>query len=142
MQLGGARDRHDPRFLRKQPGERDPRRCRLLLLRESANQIDPRLIRFPVLWRKARDDVAEVVLVELRVFADLSGKEAFTKRTEGNEPDPEFLECWYHFRFRLSPPKGIFALKRHDRLNRMRATDGPHPAFRSSDVIHLALLNH
>jgi len=28
---------------------------------------------------------------KLRLFIDLSGEEAFTKRTEGNEPDPEFF---------------------------------------------------
>src|SRR5260370_41470325 len=108
-------------FLLCEPGVSDPSRSRFLQVRESSNQINQRLIRFPVLRRKARNDVAEVVLVELRVFADLAGKEAFTKRTEGNEPDPEFLEGWDHFRFRLSPPKRIFALNRHDRLNGMRA---------------------
>src|SRR5207249_2702837 len=94
-----------------------------------------------VLWRKARDDVAEVGLVELRIFADLAGEEAFTKRTERNEPDAEFLECRYYFRFRLSPPKRIFALKCRDRLNGVCTTDGLHACFRESEMFHLALLN-
>ncbi len=93
MQLGRAWDRNNPRFLRKQPGKRDLRRCRLLLLRKLANQIHHRLIRFPVFRRKRGNDVAEIALVELRIFADLSGKKAFTQRAEGNEPDPEFLQC-------------------------------------------------
>src|SRR5713226_8731736 len=105
MELGRARDRHNPRFLRKQPSERDLSRCRFLLLRKSAKQIHQPLIRFPVLWRKSRDDVAEVAFVELRIFTDLSGKETFTQRTEWNEPDPEFLQRRYHFRFRFSPPQ-------------------------------------
>ncbi len=44
-----------------------------------AKQIHQRLVRFPVLRRKARDDVAEIGLVELRIFADLARKEAFTQ---------------------------------------------------------------
>src|SRR5437879_9049453 len=116
MQLGRAWDWHDPRFLRKQPCESNLGRRRLFLLRECANQIHQRLIRFPVLWRKARDDVAEIAFVELRILADLSGKEAFTKRTEWNEPDPKFLQCRDHLRFRLSPPEGILTLECGDGL--------------------------
>src|SRR3984893_793374 len=97
MQLGRARDRHYPRFLRKQPSECDLSRRHLLLLRKSAQQIHQRLIRFPVLWRKARDDVAEIVFVELRIFADLSGEEALAERAEWNEADAEFLERRHYF---------------------------------------------
>jgi len=39
MQLGRAWDWNDPGLLRKQPSERDLRRCDFLLLGESANQI-------------------------------------------------------------------------------------------------------
>src|SRR5260370_32568475 len=119
MQLGCARDRHDPRFLRKQPSERDLRRCRFLLLRKSAKHIHQSLIRFPSLRRKPGDDVAEIAFVELRIFADLSGKEAFTKRTEWNEPNPEFLHGWDHLRFRLSPPQREFTLQCSHSLHRI-----------------------
>ena len=44
IELSGAGDRHDPRLLRQQPGERDLRRCRSLLLRDPAELIDQRLI--------------------------------------------------------------------------------------------------
>jgi hypothetical protein len=54
---------------------------------------------------KARDYVAEVSFVELRVFADLAGEEALAQRAERNEPDAEFLECRYDFGLRFSPPK-------------------------------------
>jgi hypothetical protein len=40
MQLGGAGNRHDPRLLREQPGERDLRRRRLLLAGDALEQID------------------------------------------------------------------------------------------------------
>ena len=44
VQLGGAGDRHDPRLLRQQPGQRDLRRRRLLRCGDLAEQIDQRLI--------------------------------------------------------------------------------------------------
>ena len=61
-------------------------------LRESAEHIDQSLIGFAILWREARNDVAEVILVELRIFVDRTGKEAFAERAKGNESDAEFLE--------------------------------------------------
>src|SRR5579863_10618902 len=82
MQLGRAGDWNNPRLLRKQPGERDLSRRHFLLLCESANQINHRLIRFSILFAKARDDVAEIAFVKLRIFGYFSGKEAFPQRTE------------------------------------------------------------
>jgi hypothetical protein len=74
-------------------------------------------------------------------FADLAGEEAFSQRTKRNEADAEFLERGNHFRFRLSPPKGIFALQRRDRVNGMCTTDGRNACFGKSEVLHFALLN-
>src|SRR5690348_16034348 len=93
MQLRRARDWHNPRLLRKQPGECDLSRRRVLLLCDRAEQIDERLIRFPVLRRKARDAVPEIGAIEPCILADRSRQEAFAKRAEWNEPDPEFFEC-------------------------------------------------
>src|ERR1700680_3623752 len=105
MQLRRTRDRNDPRLLCQQPGKRDLSRRRLCLLRELANQINQPLIHFTVLRRKARNYVAEVSLVKLRVFADLAGEETLAQRAERNESDSEFLECRYDFGFRFSPPQ-------------------------------------
>ena len=91
MQLGCARNRNDPRLLCKQPSKCELSRCRLLLLREFAEQINQRLVRFTVLWVKAWDGVAEIRGLELRFFVDLASKEAFTKRAKWNESDSEFL---------------------------------------------------
>ena len=91
MQLGCARNRNDPRLLGKQPSKRELSRCRLFLLREFAQQINQRLVRFSVLWVKAWDGVAEIRALELRIFVDLASKEAFTKRAKWNESDSEFL---------------------------------------------------
>src|SRR6266403_3921607 len=140
-QLGRARDRNNPRLLSQQPSQRDLSRCRLLLFCELAKQINHGLICFPSLWSKARDDVAEIGTIELCVLVDLAGKEAFAKRTEWNESDPQFLECRYDFCFRYSPPQRVFALERCDRLHRVCATDCLHPCFRKPEVLHLALLD-
>src|SRR5215831_20255343 len=101
MQLGGARDWNNPWLLGKQPCQRDlSRRC-LFPFCDLAEQIDHGLIRFPSVGRKARDDVAEVGTVELRVFVDRSCKEALTQRTEWNEADSEFLQGRQYFRLRF-----------------------------------------
>src|SRR5260370_18739553 len=97
-----------------------------------------RLIRFAVLRGKARDDVAEIGFGELRIFADLSGEEAFTKRAKWNEADSEFLEGGQHFLFRFSKPQRGFALQCSDRLIGMCGTDGLLPRFRKPEVLHLA----
>src|ERR1700722_14987304 len=97
VQLRRTRNWNDPRLLCKQPCQRDLSGRRLFLLRELADQINQSLIQFTVLGRKARHNVAEVSLVELRVFADLAGEEALAQWAERNEPDPEFLECRYDF---------------------------------------------
>ena len=83
-ELAGTWDRHDPRLLRQQPGERDLSRCCLLAFCDRAKQINQRLICFSSFWRKARDDVAEVGTVKRCVFVDLSCEEAFPKRAKWN----------------------------------------------------------
>src|SRR5258708_17492346 len=59
-------------FFAKQPSERDLSRCCLLLFRESTEQINQRLVGFTILWVKARDGVAEIGAIELRLFVNLS----------------------------------------------------------------------
>src|ERR1700730_12923670 len=108
-QLSGAWDGNNPRLLGEQPSERDLSRCRLLAFRNLVKQIHEGLIRFPVLWREARDDVAEIAFLQLRILADLSGQESFAKGTECNEFEPEFLQRRDPLRFRLSPPERVFA---------------------------------
>src|SRR6266436_774721 len=84
-QLGRARDRNNPRLLRKQPRQRDLCRCRLLLFRDSAQQIHQRLIRFAVFWSEARDDGTEIGAIELGIFGDFASEEAPAERAEWNE---------------------------------------------------------
>src|SRR5205823_13791513 len=133
----GTRNRHDPRLLGKQPGKRDLRGSRLLAFCDLAKQIDQGLIRFSSLWRKTRDDVAEVGTVKGRVFVDLSCEEALPQWAKWNEADSEFLEGRQHFRFRVSPPQRVFALDGSDRLDGMCAPDRSHSCFRKAEVLDL-----
>src|SRR5882724_7420700 len=71
MQLGCARNRNDPRLLGKQPSKRELSRCHVFPLREFAQQINQRLVRFTVVWVKAWDSVAEIRALELRIFEEL-----------------------------------------------------------------------
>jgi hypothetical protein len=140
-QLRGARDRHDPRLLGKEPGKRDLSRRNLLAFRDPAEQVDKRLVGFPSLRRKSREDVAEVGTVEGRVFVDLPREEAPAEGTVRNETDSEFLEGRQHFRFRPSRPQRVFALKRSDRLDGVGTTDRLHAGFREAEVLDLAFLD-
>src|SRR5439155_12622063 len=101
MKLGGAGDRDDPGLLREQPCQRDLSGRRLFLLRELANHVNYGLVRLAVFRREARNDVAEVVLVELRVVVDLAGEESFPQWTEWNESDAKFLQRRDDFGFRF-----------------------------------------
>src|SRR5208337_281857 len=80
LKLCCARDRDNPRLLSKQPSQSNLSRCCPLLFGELAKQINQGLIRFSSLWRKARDDVAEVVFIELRICIDLACQEALAER--------------------------------------------------------------
>ena len=88
MQLGCAGDRHHPRLLRKYPGERYLSGRHLFPFRELADQIDERLIRFPVLRRKARHEVTEIGCIELRILADRSRRKPLPSGLNGTNPMP------------------------------------------------------
>src|SRR5581483_3040985 len=90
--LRGPRNRNDPWLLGKQPGKRYLSRCRLLPSSNPRQQIDQSPIRLASLRGEARNNIAEVGTVELRVLINLSREETFAKRTEWNKPDAEFLE--------------------------------------------------
>src|SRR6185369_3718874 len=129
MKLRRPGDWYDPRLLREQPGEGDLSGRRLLAFCDCAKQIDQRLIRLASLWGEARDDVAEIGAIELRIFGDLAGEEALTERAEWNESDTELLECRQQLLFRAPPPQRVFALNCGDRLDQVCATDRLHSWF-------------
>ena len=82
---------------------------------------------------------AVVVAAEGGGLVDLAGEEAPAQWAEGYEADAQFLANRQHLRFGLTPPEGVFALDRRDRLNRMRAADGRGARFTQAEVLDLAL---
>src|ERR1700675_1890165 len=141
MQLRRPGNWNDPRPLRKQPSDGNLSRCRLLPFCDVDKQINQGLIRFSSVWRKARDDVAEIGAIELRTLGDLAREKALTERAKWNESDPELFEGRQHFLFRTSPPQRVFALNCRDRQDSVCATDCLHSWFRKAEVFHLTLLN-
>jgi hypothetical protein len=87
MKFRCSRDRHNPRLLGDQPRQRDLSFGRLLLLCNSAEFIDQRLVSLSSFGRKARNDVTEVCLIELRLVGDRPRQEPLTERAERNESD-------------------------------------------------------
>src|SRR6476469_5183861 len=141
MQLCRTWNGYDPRLLGQQPSKRDLSWCCLLPFCNTAKQIDQGLIRLECLWCEARQGAAKVGAVKGRVFVDLAREEAFAQRAVRDKSDAKFLKGRYHFRFRLSPPQRVFALKSRDWHNGMGATDRLHSCFRESKVLHFTFLN-
>ncbi len=83
-----SRNRHDPGLLREEPGERDLRRSGGFALGDGADEMDESHVRFARLGREARDDVAEVSGVELRVFVDLAVRNPAPSGLKGTKPMP------------------------------------------------------
>src|ERR1039457_4454310 len=108
MQLRGARDWNNPRFLDQQPGERDLSQCRFLPLTDFAEQINQGLVRFERLRRETRESAAEVGAVKGRFLIHLARQEALAQRAIGNEADSEFFESRYHFLLWGSHPQRVF----------------------------------
>ena len=88
FQLGCARDRNDPRFLSKQPGERDLGRGRSFPLTKFIEQIHKNPVRFHRLCGEAGQGGAVVVTaVELRVFVQSAGQVTSAERAVRNKTD-------------------------------------------------------
>jgi hypothetical protein len=102
--LGRPGDRHDPWFLRKEPGERNLRLGCLFLLGDAAKLIDQGLIRFASIGGETRNDVTKIVLVELSLLRDSAGEKALAQRAEWDESDAEFFESGKDFLLRFAPP--------------------------------------
>src|SRR4051812_18042130 len=129
MELGRSGNRNNPRLLCEQPCERHLRGRSVLLCCEILQEVDEDLIRFSILFVKARNDVAEIRFVELSVLVNLSSQEPFSKRTERDKADTELLAGRQNFVLRLSPPQRVFILQSCNGLDRMRATYSLHSRF-------------
>ena len=60
---------------------------------------------------------------------------------KGTKPIPSSSSVGMHFLFGFAEPERVFALKRGDRLNGVRATDGFRSGFGEAEVLHFALLD-
>src|SRR5580692_6922102 len=141
MKLRRPRGWNDPRLLRKQPSQRNLSGCRLLPFCDVGKQSNQGLIRSSSFWGKARDDVAEIRAIELRILGDLAREKALAERAKWNESNAKFFEGRQHVLFRASPSQRVFALHCRDRLDSVGATDCMHSWFRKAEVLHLTLLN-
>ena len=88
MQLCSSGNRDDPRFLSKQPSNRDLCRSSLLLPRNVAEHIHQGLVRFPVLLVETGNDVAKIGAIELRVLVDCAREEALPQGLNATKPMP------------------------------------------------------
>ena len=94
LQLGGSRDRNDPRFLSKHPGKRDLGRSRSFPLTEFVEQIHQDPVCFHRLWGEARQGGAVVVTaVKFGVLVQSAGEITSAEWAVRNETDAEFLKC-------------------------------------------------
>src|SRR5215218_5287575 len=138
VELCRSWDWHDPGPLFQQPRKRDLRRSGLLAVCEGLQPLYEREVCLPVLLRESRNDVAEVSSVERRLVVDLAGEKPLTERAERHESDAELLERRKNFCLGLSPPQGVFALQRRNRVNRVRPANGLNACLRQSEVSDLA----
>src|SRR5271157_5461589 len=139
MQLRCSGNRNNPRFLSKQPSNRDLRRCSLLLPRNVAKHIHKGLVRFPVLLIETWNDVAKIGAIELRFLVNCAREETLPQRTKWHEADAEFIESRQNLALHLSPPERIFALHGGDWLNGVRTTDRLNTGLGKTEVLYFAL---
>jgi len=131
VQLRRPGNRHDPRLLREQPGERDLRRGHAIPPGDPREQLDERTVPPACLEVEARNGIAEVAALERRALIDRAGEKAFAERAERDEPDTELFERRQDRVFGLAPPQRVLALQRRHRLDRMCAPNLRTPASES-----------
>src|SRR4051795_4739154 len=114
MNLGGARNRHDPWLLCKHPGQSHLGTRGFLPVRNFADCIHYLLIGLPGLGAEAWNSASEIVRSKRGLCIDGASKKSFAQRTERNESNAEFLKRGKDLFFRLTPPKRILALQCRD----------------------------
>lgn len=106
-------------------------------VRQASQAGQQRRVRFPSLWHKARNDVAEVGTVERSVFVDLSRQEALAQGAIGNEPNSKFFDRRQHHLLRISEPGRVFALDRGHRLDGVSSPNRLCSSFRKAECFTL-----
>ncbi len=139
MQLRRARNGHDPRLPRQQPGQRDLRAGLRACRRRS----------LPSSWTTAwlalrasgakRGTMLRKSLASKVVFSSIAPvRKPLPSGLKGTKPMPSSSQHRQHLRLRLAPPQRIFALQGRDRLNRMGAADGCGAGFGQAEMPDLA----
>ena len=106
---------HDPRLLRQQPGQRDLRGCRVLLLANLCQQVDHGPVRLARLRCEARQGGAEMSLPpKVVVSSILPVRKPLPSGLKGTKPIPSSSQVGRHLVFRDPPPQRIFALYGRD----------------------------
>ncbi len=141
MQLSGPRNWDNPWLLGQQPCKCNLRLGRILLVCDLPKSIHQCLICLARLGGEARNDVAEISLVELCLVGDCTREKALTQWAERDEPYPEFLQRRKDLLLRLSPPQRVFTLECRDGLNRMGSTNGCCASLGHTEVLDLTLLD-
>jgi len=141
MQLGGAGDWNDPRFLGQQPCECDLSRRRVLPLGDASEKCDEGLIRLESLGCEPREVAAEVGTVKGRAFINLAREKAPAQRAVRHEANSKFLKGRYDFLLGSSRPERVFALQSCDRLDRVCSTDRLDSCLGKAKLLDLSLSN-
>ena len=81
----------------------------------------------------------KIVLVELVGRREPAGEKAATERAVRDEADAELADRRQHLGFRVARPQRPLGLQRGDRVDGVRAPDGPRPSLREANVLHLPL---
>src|SRR3954467_4656299 len=87
MTLRRSRDRHDPRLLCEEPGQRELRGRRSFPRREGLQPLDEGQVGLAVLLREPRHGVAKIARLERRLVVDRASQKALAKGTERYEAD-------------------------------------------------------
>jgi hypothetical protein len=130
LQLGGAGDRHDPWLLRQQPGQRDLRRRRALLLADLFQQVDQGRFALRASGVNRGKVVRLSLLPNVVVSSILPVRKPLPSGLKGTKPIPSSSQAGSTSASGLAPPEGVFALDGRDRLDRVRAADGLGPLAR------------
>src|SRR3974390_216368 len=106
-----------------------------------SDRIHEPLIGLHILFVKARNDLSEVLVVELLILVYRAGQEALTERTEWNKANTQLFQRRKNLFFRLTPPQGILAFNRGNPLNTMRLANRLGSGLGQAKVFDLAFGN-
>ena len=88
VQFGSAGDRHYPGLLGQEPRQRDLGARHAFAVADFAHHVDNALIGLARLLREARQRIAEVAFIEMRLVIDRTRQEPLPSGANGTKPIP------------------------------------------------------